>query len=60
MASFRFIFGGLLLAAMFCFGASLITYNPAWRRRGIVILKWTLAAVVIFFAVLLWQRPLAL
>ena len=60
MGTFRLVFGGLMLAAAFCFGASLVTRNPAWRRRGIVILKWTLVAAVMFFGVLLWQRPLAL
>lgn len=57
---FRFLFGALLLVAMGCFAASLITGNLAWRRRGVAILKWTLLAAVAFFAILMvpiWLEP---
>jgi hypothetical protein len=49
---FRFVFGLLLLAAIGCFGMSLVTRDPKWRKRGIAILKWTLLAAVGFFGVL--------
>lgn len=50
---FRILFGILLLTAMGCFAASLVTRDLAWRRRGVLILKWTLIAAAAFFAVLL-------
>ena len=53
MVLFRFVFGLLLIAAMGCFGMSLVTRDPKWRRRGVLILKWTLLAAVGFFAVLI-------
>ncbi len=53
MLLFRFVFGGLLLTALFCFGMALVTRDPRWRARGVVILKWTMLAAAGFFAVLL-------
>ena len=53
MVLFRLVFGLLLIAAIGCFGMSLVTRDPKWRRRGVVILKWTVLAAVGFFAVLL-------
>jgi hypothetical protein len=50
---FRFVFGALMLAAIVCFGMSIVTRDLAWRRRGIVILTWTLIAAAGFFGVLL-------
>jgi hypothetical protein len=50
---FRLVFGLMLLAAIGCFGMSLVTRDPMWRRRGVLILKWTLFTAVGFFAVLL-------
>jgi hypothetical protein len=50
---FRFVFGGLLLAAIFCFGAAIVTRDPKWRRRGVTILTWTVVAAVVFFGALL-------
>ena len=52
MVLFRLVFGLLLIAAIGCFGMSLVTRDPTWRRRGVVILKWTVFAAVGFFAVL--------
>lgn len=52
MVFFRLIFGLLLLASIACFGMSLVTRDPKWRRRGVVILKWTLISAAGFFAVL--------
>lgn len=56
MIWFRLIFGLLLLATLVCFGLYMGTKNPAWRRLGIIILKWTLLAAAGFFGVLLVQR----
>jgi len=46
----------LLIAAAVCFGAYAITSDPKFRRYGLVILKWTLAAGFVFFAVLIAER----
>jgi hypothetical protein len=56
MLVFRFIFGGLLIAALLCFAFHLATGQPVWRQRGIVIVKWTLIAALGFFAVLIAER----
>jgi hypothetical protein len=32
------------------------TGDPAWRRRGVVILKWALIAAAGFFGVLILER----
>ena len=52
MPYFRVIFGLLMIAAIVCFGMSLVTRDLRWRRRGVVILKWTLIAAAAFFGVL--------
>ena len=56
MIAFRLVFGGLLLASLLCFAMYVGTREPAWRRRGVVILKWTLIAAFGFFAVLILER----
>ena len=56
MLIFRLVFGLLLVAAVLCFAMYVGTREPAWRRRGIVVLKWTLLAGFGFFAVLLLER----
>jgi hypothetical protein len=52
MVLFRVVFGLLLLAAIGCFGVSLVTRDAKWRRRGITIVTWTLLAGFGFFGVL--------
>ncbi len=56
MVLFRLVFGGLLLAGLLCFAMSIATGQPVWRRRGIVIVKWTVLAALGFFAVLILER----
>jgi hypothetical protein len=56
MLIFRLVFGLLLLSGILCFGAFAATGNAAWRRRGMVIVKWTLLAALGFAAVLLLER----
>jgi hypothetical protein len=56
MLIFRLVFGLLLLAAVLCFAMYIGTREPVWRRRGLVLLKWTLLAGFAFFAVLLLER----
>ncbi len=56
MLIFRLVFGLLLVASVLCFAMSVGTGNPAWRRRGVVVLKWALIAAAGFFAVLILER----
>jgi hypothetical protein len=56
MVFFRLVFGGLLVAGLACFAMYIGTRDPAWRRRGVAIVKWTLLAAFGFFAVLIVER----
>ena len=56
MVFFRLIFGLLLVAGLVCFGMYIFTGQVLWRRRGVVIVKWTLLAAFGFFAVLIVER----
>jgi hypothetical protein len=53
---FRLVFGLLLVAGLLCFAMYIGTQQVVWRRRGIVIVKWTLIAACGFFAVLVLER----
>jgi hypothetical protein len=56
MMVFRLVFGLLLVGSLLCFAMAVGTGDAVWRRRGIVILKWTLIAAAGFFAVLVLER----
>ena len=56
MLVFRLVFGLLLLAGLLCFAVFVATGQPAWRQRGVVIVKWTLIAAAGFAAVILLER----
>ena len=56
MLVFRLVFGLLLLAGLLCFAMYTATRQTVWRRRGLVIVKWTLLAAFGFFAVLILER----
>ena len=56
MLVFRLVFGLLLLAGLLCFAMYVGTGQTVWRRRGIVIVKWTVVAALGFFAVLIAER----
>ena len=56
MLLFRLVFGLLLVASVLCFAMFIGTGQPVWRRRGVVVLKWTLLAAAAFFAVLILER----
>jgi hypothetical protein len=56
MLIFRLVFGLLLLAGMLCFAMYIGTGDTAWRRRGLVIVKWTVLAAAGFFGVLILER----
>ena len=52
----RLIFGLLLVSGLLCFAMYIATGQVPWRRRGIVIVKWTVVAGLGFFAVLILER----
>ena len=56
MLLFRLGFGLLVVGSVLCFAMFLGTGQAAWRRRGVVVLKWTLLAAAAFFAVLILER----
>lgn len=56
MMLFRLVFGLLLVASLLCFAMYLGTKEAVWRRRGTVVLKWTVLAAAGFFAVLILER----
>jgi hypothetical protein len=56
MMIFRLVFGLLLFASLMCFAMYIGTRQTAWRRRGVVVLKWTLLAAFGFFGVLILER----
>jgi hypothetical protein len=56
MLLFRLVFGLLLVGSLLCFAMGVGTGQPVWRRRGLVLLKWTLISAFGFFAVLMLER----
>jgi hypothetical protein len=56
MTAFRLVFGLLLASGIVCFAMYIGTGQAAWRRRGVVIVKWTVFAALGFFAVLILER----
>ncbi|WP_088285017.1 hypothetical protein [Ideonella sp. A 288] len=56
MLAFRLVFGLLLVASLLCFAMYVGTSQVVWRRRGVLLLKWTLIAALGFFAVLILER----
>ncbi len=56
MLIFRWIVLLLLVAGLLCFAMYIGTRDTRWRRRGILIVKWTVIAALGFFAVLLLER----
>ncbi len=56
MLIFRLVFGLLLVGSILCFAMYIGTKRPVWRRRGMIIVKWTVIAGLGFFAVLVLER----
>ena len=48
MLIFRLVFGLLLFAGILCFAMYVGTGQMVWRRRGVVIVKWTVIAALGF------------
>jgi NADH:ubiquinone oxidoreductase subunit 4 (subunit M) len=45
-----------LIASVVCFLLFAVTGQAQYKRVGLVVLKWTLAAAFVFFAVLIFDR----
>lgn len=58
MAGFRALVVLLLLAALLLLALSVLTGQLRYRRWGVVLLRWTVGAVLLFFAVLAAERLL--
>jgi hypothetical protein len=56
MLVLRLVFGLLLAAGLVSFAIYLATGNPAWRKRGLVIVKWTVIAGLAAAAVIVLER----
>ncbi len=56
MMIFRLLFGLLLLAGILCLATYVATRDPVWRRRGLVIVRWTVLAALGALAVLVLER----
>jgi hypothetical protein len=60
MLALRLVFGLLLVAGLVSFAVYLATGAAVWRRRGILIIKWTViaglgaAAVIVLERLALW------
>ena len=52
----RLVFGLLLAAGLISFAIYVATGNPAWRKRGLVIVKWTLIAGLAAAAVIVLEQ----
>jgi hypothetical protein len=56
MLALRLVFGLLLAAGLVSFAFYVATGNPAWRLRGLVIVKWTVIAGLAAAAVIVLER----
>ena len=55
MLALRLVFGLLLAAGLVSFAIYMATGNPLWRRRGVVIIKWTVIAGLAAAAVIVLE-----
>jgi len=56
MAIVRVLVLLLLLAAIVLFGLYAITGKPHFKRWGMAIVRWTIGALLVFFAVMFADR----
>jgi uncharacterized membrane protein len=59
MPVFRAILLLLLVAGLVCFVVYVVTGQVRWRALGLRLVKWTVIAGLVFFAVLAAERLLA-
>lgn len=58
MLLFRWVTIFLLLSSAVCFALYVGTGQAHFKRLGFIVLKWTLIAAFVFFAVLIAERVL--
>ncbi len=56
MLALRWLILMPLIASVVCFMLFAVTGQAKFKRIGLTVLKWTLAAAFIFFAVLIFDR----
>ncbi|XHS78594.1 hypothetical protein ACFJGW_01095 [Burkholderiaceae bacterium UC74_6] len=56
MLIFRLVFGLLIVAGLVCLALYIATRQPVWRQRAVIILKWTVIAILAIFGVLIIER----
>ncbi|KAF1046729.1 hypothetical protein [Xylophilus sp.] len=56
MLLFRALVFFLLFFSAVCFAFYAATGRPRYRRWGLVVLKWTVIAALVFFGVLILER----
>ena len=56
MLIFRWVTILLLLFSAGCFGYFIATGQVYYKRLGFIVLKWTMIAAGVFFAVLILER----
>jgi uncharacterized membrane protein len=59
MLALRIVFGLLLLAGLACFVVYVASGNPAWRQRGIAIIKGTVIAGLVTAAAITLEHLLS-
>ena len=56
MQALRWLILVPLIASVVCFMLFAVTGQAKFKRMGLVVLKWTLAAAFVFFGVLIFER----
>ena len=56
MLALRWLILVPLIASVVCFMLFAVTGQARYKRFGLVVLKWTLAAAFVFFGVLIFDR----
>lgn len=56
MQALRWLILVPLIASVVCFMLFAVTGQAKFKRIGLVVLKWTLAAAFVFFGVLIFDR----
>ena len=56
----RTVIALLLVAGLLCFALYIATKRPVWRRRAILLIKWTVIAGIGAFSVRILERLILL